>query len=108
MLNYQPTFESASKTALAYLSEMKVALQKSALAANEFALGNGYAIQAVNVDQAIYTGKPVFSTSHHLVQHYGKNSVAIHEKHRLPTTLKDMTGKTTLRIRYRNGSAQFA
>ena len=87
---------------------MKVALQKSALGANEFAIGNGYAIQAVNVDQAIHTAKAVFLTSHHLVQRSGKDSVTIHEKYRLPGTLKVMTGETALRIRYRNGSAQFA
>ncbi|MET0961968.1 MAG: hypothetical protein ABWY05_04010 [Noviherbaspirillum sp.] len=83
-----------------------MALQKSALAAHEFAVGNGYAIDAVNVDQAIYTGEPVFSTTHHLVQHLGQGSVAIHEKYRLPIAMKNLTENMPVRIRYRDGSAQ--
>lgn len=105
-LNYRPTFETASRTVLTYLAEIKKALEKSALAANEFAVSNGYTIQAVNVDQGNYIGKLVFVTSHHVVQHLGKDRVTVHENHRLPIALQNTVGDTSLRILYRDGSAQ--
>ncbi|TFW09450.1 hypothetical protein E4K72_05915 [Oxalobacteraceae bacterium OM1] len=104
-LEYQPTFEHAVKATLQYFNGMKTELSKSAGTALQFANENGYNVEATDVEKGNYVGRLLHTTSHHIVQHLGHDSVALHELHRLPGPLQDAVDESNVHLRYRHGTA---
>jgi hypothetical protein len=105
-LGYQPTFEQAANKALKYFQAMRAALEASMQDAIEFAKRSGYILETPNVDRSDYVGKVLMETSHHIVQHAGRERATIHEKHRLPLPTHQTSEDVSLHFRYRDGSAQ--
>lgn len=103
--SYNPTFEHAAEVAVGYLTQLQQDLEKSAQQVRQQAQAQGYTVQATDTAHGEYVGKVVHATSHHLLQHLGRNSVAIHEKHRLPVALHDTAVDTSLHLRYGHGAA---
>lgn len=103
---YQPTFEQAASKALTYFQAMRAASETSMQDATEFAKCNGYIPEAANVDRSDDLGKVSMETSHHIVQHAGRDRATVHEKHRLPLPFPQASGDASLHSRYRDGSAQ--
>lgn len=104
-LGYQPTFEQAANVALKYFQAMRAALDASMQDASEFAKRNGYIPEAANVNRSDHIGKVLIETSHHIVQHAGRERATIHEKHRLPLPFRQASEDASLHFRYRDGSA---
>jgi predicted nucleotidyltransferase component of viral defense system len=102
-LNYQPTFDHATQTALAYFQQMNSDLSKSKNSAEEFAEINAFNANVPNLNRSEHIGAVLMESSHHIVQHIGPGRVIIHEKHKLPLNQRYQIGESQLRIRYRDG-----
>ncbi len=106
-IGYAPPFEHASNVAQSYFNDLKKQQALSAEAAESFVAAQSLTVSNVDVARGNYVGSILHSTSHHIVQHLGRDAVVVHEKHRLPINIEEYgQGTDSIHLRYHNGLAQ--
>lgn len=106
-IGYAPSFEHASKVVQAYFDNLKKQQALSAEDAKSFVTAQSFTVSNVDVARGNYVGTILHSTSHHIVQHLGRDAVIVHEKHRLPMNIEEYgRGTGSIHLRYQNGLAQ--
>lgn len=106
-LEYQPTLEEASTTALGYLGDLVASREASRYEAVAFVQRSGMTLGATNLDKGDYCGPIVHGTQRHLVQEVGKAEAIIHDRFRLPQKANEHPiGTDAVRLRYEYQQAQ--
>lgn len=103
-LGYSPSLDQAVECVENHFANVRVAVDASLGQARDFALSNGYSAETVDTTRGQYYGKLLFDTPHHLVQHLGRDKVAIHEKHRLGLMTPAAGGE--IHVQYAEGIAR--
>jgi hypothetical protein len=94
------------------LAEPTASGAQSAIGAKEFAASreeierfihdHGYVAEEANTERGEYVGPILKTTAHHLVQHLGRQQVAMHEMERVPPLVVNQP----VHLRYHDGAAQ--
>ncbi|MGY8527589.1 nucleotidyl transferase AbiEii/AbiGii toxin family protein [Paracidovorax citrulli] len=104
-LDYRPSFEEASETALSYLDALAASRDNSRVNALRQAEESRLVVRPLDADKGDYCGPLVHWSDRHVVQSLGRGEAVIHESFRLPTALSQMKGsETPVRLQYRYGN----